>query len=79
MVDKELLALATKAVQMYSESHPRPVQVTQQQAAEMLGISRHTVAKLIRSGAIKLNKCGLITVTDVDALLAINYYKPTTE
>ena len=78
-LSEECIQIALKAVQMYSESHPRPVQVTQQQAAEMLGISRHTVAKLIRSGAIRLNKCGLITVTDVDALLAINYYKPTTE
>jgi DNA-binding transcriptional regulator LsrR (DeoR family) len=70
MVEKELLALAAKAVQMYSESHPRPVQVTQQQAAEMLGISRHTVAKLIRSGAIRLNKFGYIPINEIDKAIS---------
>lgn len=60
------LEIATAAVRLYAESHPRPTHVTQGQAAEMLGISRPTVRKLIKSGAIRLNSCGLIPVELVD-------------
>ena len=70
MMSEECIQIALKAVQMYSESHPRPVQVTQQQAAEMLGISRHTVAKLIRSGAIRLNKFGYIPINEIDTAIS---------
>jgi len=63
------LEIAVKAVQIHAAMHPRPSQVTQLQAAEMLGISRHTVARMIKSGEIKLNKCGLIPVTEVDRVL----------
>ena len=63
------LDIAVKAVQIHAAMHPRPSQVTQQQAAEMLGISRHTVARMIKSGDIKLNKCGLISITEVDRVL----------
>lgn len=77
MSEDQLLQVALKAVQIHSEIHPRPPQVTQQQAADMLGMSRHTVAKMVKAGIIKLNKCGLITVTDVDALLASNYAHST--
>ncbi len=65
----EMLEVAVKAVQVFAEMHPRPSQVTQQQAAEMLGISRHTVARMIKAGNIKLNKCGLIPITEVDRAL----------
>jgi Mn-dependent DtxR family transcriptional regulator len=47
-------------------AHPRPAHVIQKQAAEMLGVSPPTLAKLIKSGALKLNKCGLIPVTEID-------------
>lgn len=63
------LDIAVKAVQIHAAMHPRPSQVTQQQAAEMLGISRHTVARMIKSGDLKLNKCGLISITEVDRAL----------
>ena len=63
------LEIAIKAVRLYAETHPRPVQVTQQQAAEMLGLSRHTVRKMISAGALKLNKCGMITTSEVDRAL----------
>jgi len=65
----EPLEIAMKAVRLYAESHPRPTQVTQLQAAEMLGLSRHTVAKLIRAGELKLNRCGLISISEIDRVL----------
>ena len=65
----EALDIALKAVRLYAETHPRPSQVTQLQAAEMLGLSRHTVAKLIRAGELKLNRCGLISISEIDRVL----------
>lgn len=64
------LDIATQAVRLYAESHPRPVQVNQSQAAEMLGISRPTVQALIRAGTLKLNSCGLIPIGEIDRALA---------
>lgn len=63
------LEIAKEAVRIYAESHPRPLQVTQQQAAEMLGLSRHTVRRMIRAGTMKLNKCGMISISEVDHAL----------
>ncbi len=62
-------ATAVLAVRHYAETHPRPVQVNQQQAAEMLGLSVPTIRKLVRAGTLKLNSCGLILVSQIDALL----------
>lgn len=59
--------IALRAVQLYAEMHPRPTQVNQRQAAEMLGVSDRTIRNMIRRGTIKLNKCGLIPVEQVDA------------
>ena len=64
------LQMAAKAVQMYAESHPRPTQVNQVQAAEMLGLSHPTVRKLVRSGVLPLNACGLIPIEIVDSARA---------
>ncbi len=36
------LDIAIKAVRAYAEMHPRPTQVNQTQAAQMLGISSRT-------------------------------------
>ena len=66
------LDIAAAAVRLYAESHPRPPHVTQAQAAEMLGVHRHTVASLIRAGTIKLNKCGLIPTHEIDRVIAAN-------
>jgi excisionase family DNA binding protein len=63
------LEMAVQAVQIYAARHPRPVQVTITQAAQMLGLSRHTVAKMVRAGQLKLNRCGLIPIELVDAVL----------
>jgi excisionase family DNA binding protein len=63
------IEIAERAVQLYAQRHPRPVQVTITQAAEMLGLSRHTVSKMVRAGQLKLNRCGLIPIEQVDAML----------
>lgn len=67
----EELKIALEAVRLYAEMHPRPTQVTQTQAAQMLGLSRITVGKLLRNGTLKLNSCGLIPIEVVDAARAL--------
>lgn len=64
----DLERVAFRAVQLYAETHPRPTQVTQAQAAEMLGVSRKTIYNYIRAGTLKLNKCGQVPIEAVDAL-----------
>lgn len=64
------LDIATKAVQLYAETHPRPSQVTQEQAAEMAGVSRMTIHRMIKSGQLKLNKFGRIPTAEIDKALA---------
>lgn len=62
--------IALKAISLYAESHPRPPQVTQEQAASMIGKSHHTVRKLIRAGVIRMNGCGQIPISEIDRVLA---------
>ncbi|MFJ1214533.1 DNA-binding protein [Burkholderia pyrrocinia] len=64
------LSIAILAVQLYAERHPRPLQVTQLQVAEMLGISRWTVSKMVKGGQLKLNRCGLIPIEQIDRAIA---------
>lgn len=64
------IEVAAKAVQLYAETHPRPPQVTQTQAAEMIGVSRPTLSRMVKAGTIKLNACGLVPITEVDRVLA---------
>lgn len=66
----EMQQIAFFAVRHYAESHPRPSHVTIGQAAEMLGLSRPTVGRLIKSGALKFNECGRIPISEVDRALA---------
>lgn len=61
---------AVRAVRFYAESHPRPSQVTQAQAAEMLNISRATVSRMVRAGTIRLNAAGMISISEIDRLLS---------
>lgn len=60
------LDIAIKAVRAYAEMHPRPTQVNQTQAAQMLGLSHPVVRKLVRNGVLPLNDCGLIPVEAID-------------
>ena len=62
--------IALKAVQIYAEMRPRPSQVTQDQAAEMAGVSRGTISKMIKSGRLKLNEFGRIPVSEIDRAIA---------
>lgn len=63
------LEIAKMAVQMYAESHPRPCHVSQVQAAEMLNVSRQTVARMIKSNQLSLNRFGLIPISEIDGAL----------
>lgn len=60
------LEIATRAVQRYAEQHPRPTQVNQKQAAEMLGVSARTVHNMLKAGLLRLNKCGMIPIELID-------------
>lgn len=68
-MNHELIEAAKVAVRHYAESHPRPSQVTQKQAAEMVHVSESTMSKMVRSGRIKLNKFGMIPVSEIDSAL----------
>lgn len=63
------LLVAFQAVRMYAESHPRPSQVTQKQAGEMLGLSAPTIGRMVKAGTLKLNAAGLIPISEIDAVL----------
>lgn len=69
MTSQEELSIAIKAVQIYAETHPRPTQVNQLQAAEMLGLSHVTLRKMIRAGTIKTNAIGQIPISEIDRAL----------
>lgn len=64
----DLERIALRAIQLYAERRPRPTQVTQAQAAEMLNVSRRTIYNYIRSGRLKLNRCGQLPIEAVDAM-----------
>lgn len=70
MNDSMIFEIAAAAVRRYAETHPRPTQVTQKQAAEMLGLSCPTVNKMVGRGDIRLNKCGLIPIEEIDRIRA---------
>ena len=68
-MNKETMEAAVAAVRLYAETHPRPPQVTQKQAADMLSFSQPTITKMVRSGMIKLNKLGQISISEIDRVL----------
>lgn len=63
--------IAVRTVELYAAKHPRPTQVNIKQAAEMLGLSVPTVRKLMKSGEMSLNRCGLIPIEQVDRVRAV--------
>jgi predicted DNA-binding protein (UPF0251 family) len=69
-MDTQHIEVAKVAIRMYAETHPRPVAVTQTQAADMLGVSRSTMTRLVRSGQFALNKCGLIPIGQIDEAIS---------
>lgn len=64
--DEQILQLAHRAVRLFEQQPPRPVHVTQSQAADMLGLSRVTIGKLVRTGELRLNRCGRIPIEEID-------------
>ena len=69
-MNQEHLAIATKAVEIYAATHPRPVHVTLKQAAEMMDITYPTLRKLIDCGILKLNLTGKIPIVLIDRAIA---------
>lgn len=47
----------------------RPRHVTQRQAAEMLNLSNSTISRMVKAGSIRLNKCGLIPIDQIDEVV----------
>ena len=70
---EEMLTTALKAVQIYAESHPRPVHVNITQAADMLGLSRKTVTNRVKAGEIRINALGLIPIGEIDRVISSRY------
>lgn len=66
----DTVEIAVKAIQIYAETHPRPSQVTQDQAAEMVGVSPATISRMVKAGVLKLNKFGRIPVSEIDRAIA---------
>lgn len=65
------IELIARGVQRYAETHPRPSQVTQEQAAEMLGVSRATISRMIKAGILRLNRGGRIPTSEIDKALLV--------
>lgn len=63
------LKIAMRAVQLYAETHPRPPHVTQRQAADMLCVSPPTVSRMVKAGTLRLNKAGMIPISQIDAII----------
>jgi len=64
-----VMRVVVKAIELYVARHPRPSQVTQEQAAEMVGVSRATINRMIKAGVLTLNKFGKVPVEEIDKAL----------
>lgn len=73
------MRVAAKAVRLYAQTHPRPTQINQSQAAEILGVTSRTVRNYIRAGKLRLNSCGLLPIETVDAIRALPPQKLRTD
>lgn len=71
-MNAETIEAAKTAVRLYAESRPRPLHVTQKQAAEMLDVSPPTIHRMVRAGRLKLNGLGMIPISQVDQVLAVS-------
>ncbi|MEX3527073.1 MAG: DNA-binding protein [Burkholderia sp.] len=69
MNNRHELDIALRAYEIFSARHPRPVQVTIGQAAQMLGLDRKTVSKIMKTGKLQFNDCGLIPIEQGDRLI----------
>ncbi|MFP3703390.1 helix-turn-helix domain-containing protein [Paraburkholderia sp. SIMBA_009] len=69
--DAEILRIAHRALELHAAQCPRPPHVTISQAAEMLGLSRGTVSKMLHAGQFRLNRCGRIPIEQIDRAQAV--------
>lgn len=67
--------IVRKVVQEYSTKYPRPPCINQSQAAQMLGVSRPTIRKMLTDGRLSENTLGYIPISQIDALLEIPPYQ----
>jgi predicted DNA-binding protein (UPF0251 family) len=65
----DLIQIAELAIKRYAETHPRPSQINQRQAAQMLGLSEKTISIMVKSGRINVNHLGFIPITEIDRVL----------
>lgn len=68
LIESQELRIAALAVRLYAETHPRPTQVNQIQAGEMLGVTSRTIRNFIRAGKLRLNGCGLLPIESIDII-----------
>lgn len=72
---RDLIASTAKATakevaaRLPIQTKPRPLHVTQTQAAEMVNVSRATIAKMVSFGTFRLNEFGMIPIEQIDAAL----------
>lgn len=66
MTNRQTEEIIVAALERYAAQHPRPMQVTQKQAAEMLGLCDRTVRSMMRAGILSFNACGMIPIEQVD-------------
>jgi predicted Zn-dependent protease len=69
LIEKAAATAAERAVSLYATRHPRPSHVSLVQAAEMLGVERHTVAKMCKAGTLARNALGNVPIEQIDAAL----------
>lgn len=66
---QEVIKLASaEAVRVALAMHPQPAQVTQKQAAQMLGLSEPTIRKMILDKKIQLNDVGQVPISEINRL-----------
>ncbi len=68
-IENLVLRAAEAAVALYAARHPRPSHVSVVQAAQLLGLDRHTVTKLCRNGLLQRNALGNIPIEQIDRAL----------
>ena len=67
-IPMQVYDIAVKAVAIFAAQHPRPTQVTCQQAAQMLNLSARTVKRILADNGVVRNKCGLYPIEEIDRL-----------
>ena len=61
-------AVAEALLKMPKSDQPRPLHVTQKQAAQITGLSTKTISRMLKSGSLTLNAAGLIPILQIDRL-----------